>query len=84
MANSTCPKCARSWFEVKEAEPTNSQYKIVFVQCSGCGTVVGTMPYYDAGVVSKQNQEEIAQIKEQLRKIRQSLSQIVDLLERLK
>lgn len=82
MAFSTCPKCTSTSFEVKEAEPRNSSYKMIFVQCSSCGAVVGTMPYYDAGILAKDNQAELTKVKQQLTQVEYSLSQIAQALRR--
>lgn len=76
MAASKCSKCGAISFEVVEATPKNSTYKLMFVQCSICGAVVGSMSYFDAGYLAKRNQEELEQIK-------QVLHQIEDLLSRL-
>lgn len=82
MAYSTCPKCTSTSFEVKEAEPRGSSYKLIFVQCSSCGAVVGTMPYYDAGVLAKDNQEKLTTLKQQIDQVGYSLSQIAQALRR--
>jgi len=42
---STCPKCSNTSFEAKEAEPRESVYKLVFIQCASCGAVVGVTDY---------------------------------------
>ncbi len=81
MANSACPKCAKSSFEIKEATPAKSHYKIWFVQCSNCGTIVGTMPYFDAGLISKDNQEQIKIIQKQLDDIENLISKIIHPLQ---
>jgi len=49
MAMSTCAKCGGHFFEMKENEPTGSQFKIMFIQCSGCGGVVGVTEYFNIG-----------------------------------
>jgi hypothetical protein len=49
MATSTCVKCGGRHFELKEASPTNSQFKVNFVQCASCGGVVGVLDYYNIG-----------------------------------
>jgi hypothetical protein len=49
MAYSKCPKCDNTYFEVTENSPSKSNYKLLFVQCSKCGSVVGTMDYYNIG-----------------------------------
>ena len=82
MACSTCPKCTSTSFEVKEAAPRNSTYKLIFVQCSGCGAVAGVLPYYDAGVLAKDNQADLAALKQQMSNVEHSLSQIIQALRR--
>jgi hypothetical protein len=49
MAISTCIKCGGTFFEVKEAEPKFSNFKLLFVQCSTSGGVVGVMDFYNIG-----------------------------------
>lgn len=51
MAISTCVKCNNSFFDLKQAEPSGSAYKLFFVQCSKCGGVVGIQEYYNNGAV---------------------------------
>lgn len=53
MAMSTCVKCGSTRFEIKLAEPHNSNFKVNFVQCSSCGGVVGVMEYYSTGGLIK-------------------------------
>ncbi len=45
MPMSTCIKCGGHTFEVVEAKPGNSDFTLMFVQCSSCGGVVGVMDY---------------------------------------
>lgn len=59
MAFSRCPKCENSFFEVKESSPSGSNYKIMFVQCSKCGSVVGTMDYWNIGTLVKDLEKKI-------------------------
>ena len=54
MAQSTCPKCESHNFEVVAAEPYNSKFKLMFVQCSECGAVVGTLDLQNVGVLINQ------------------------------
>lgn len=82
MPYSTCPKCTSTSFEVKEAEPRNSSYKLIFVQCSSCGAVVGALPYYDAGVLAKDNQNNISQLKQQVSNVEQALYQLSQAVRR--
>lgn len=41
MAYSKCAKCDNTYFEVVENSPARSNYKLMFVQCSKCGTPIG-------------------------------------------
>ena len=45
MAVSTCIKCEGTEFEVAESQPKNSRFKLLFVQCSSCGGVVGALEH---------------------------------------
>lgn len=76
MASSKCLGCGSSRFEVKQAEPAQSAYKLMFVQCSSCGGVVSSVPYYDAGVLAKDNQKALKEIKNQVGSLEYSLAQI--------
>ncbi len=49
--NSKCPKCESSSFEVEYETPKNSNFKLLFVCCSSCGTVVGVLDYYNIGAM---------------------------------
>lgn len=77
MAFSKCSSCNSTFFEVKSAEPKGSSYKQVFVQCSSCGCVVGVMPYYDAGVLAKDNQKELKNLAHQVADIQNQLRRLV-------
>lgn len=59
MAYSKCPKCESTYFEVVEKEPSKSNYKLIFVQCSTCGCVVGTMDYFNIGSRIKDVEKKI-------------------------
>jgi len=49
MASSQCPKCANRFFEIATNSPRGGNFKLGFVQCTQCGSVVGTMDYYNIG-----------------------------------
>lgn len=51
MANSKCGKCEGSSFEVVNHEPRKSNFKLLFVQCASCGTVVGAMDFHNIGAL---------------------------------
>lgn len=48
-SNSKCPKCQSSSFEIEEETPKGSGFKLMFVRCSSCKTVVGVADYYNIG-----------------------------------
>ena len=45
MASSKCIKCDNTTFEMKEAKITGSNFRMMFVQCSRCGGVVGVTEF---------------------------------------
>ena len=72
MAMSSCPKCGNHLFEVQTTTPSQSNYKLLYVQCSSCGAVIGVMDYYNIGArIDKQDAA--------LKKIARALNISVDL-----
>lgn len=59
MAYSKCPKCDNGYFEVTENSPSKSNFKLLFVQCSSCGSVVGTMDYLNIGTLVKELENKV-------------------------
>ncbi len=55
MAVSTCPKCDSHRFETTVTEPHNSNFKLIFVQCSSCGAVVGVLDFFNIGNIIQQH-----------------------------
>ena len=51
MAQSKCGGCGSTTFEVKENVPTHSTFKLLFVQCSKCGVVVGVNEWFNLGAM---------------------------------
>ena len=49
MAISTCVKCGGQSFEMMVQKPEESEYKLIFVQCSNCGGVIGVMDFMNIG-----------------------------------
>ena len=51
MAMSSCPKCGANSFEMKESSPAGSRFKIMFIQCASCGTVVGVTDFHNIPIL---------------------------------
>jgi hypothetical protein len=50
MATSTCVKCDGSTFEmVEQKHIRGTAWKWMFIQCTGCGGVVGVVDYFNVG-----------------------------------
>jgi uncharacterized Zn finger protein len=48
MAQSKCPHCQHEAFELVERDDVkDSKFKIMFIQCVACGTVVGTTDFFN-------------------------------------
>lgn len=53
MATTSCPKCTSSRFELKEHPVANSNYRMLFIQCSSCGAAVGTTEFVNTNHLIK-------------------------------
>ena len=49
--SSKCPKCESTSFETAVESPKKSNFKLIFIRCASCGTVVGVTDYYNIGVL---------------------------------
>jgi transcription initiation factor IIE alpha subunit len=76
MAYSKCPSCNNSYFELKENSPTDSQFKLQFVQCSSCGAVVGAMDYWNLGTVSKDIEKKVNKIDSDISSIKSQINTV--------
>ena len=57
MAQSTCIKCGHHSFEMKELKVAGSNFRLMAIQCSSCGGVIGTQEFMNiGGMLHKQNQ----------------------------
>jgi hypothetical protein len=65
MAASQCLKCGNRFFESVVKIPIGSPRKVMFVQCSVCGGVVGIQEEY--GQSSKKNPERLELVREPAR-----------------
>ena len=62
MATSQCLKCGNRFFESVVKIPIGSPRRVMFVQCSVCGGVVGVQEEH--GLNSKKNPERIDYVQE--------------------
>lgn len=82
MAISTCIKCNGTNFEMVEKEPLGSNFKILFIQCTLCGGVVGTMEYFSIGAKLVKLEKGLNQISKTAAVIDHNLRLIIDSLNR--
>lgn len=66
MANTTCAKCGRTQFELKEIELKNSRFHFMSVQCVSCGTPIGILDYMNIGDMLEKQNSAIRKIAEHL------------------
>ena len=62
MATSKCPHCENSSFELKEVSPSNSNFKLYFVQCRSCGAPFGVTEYMNTSAMLEKQNEAIRRI----------------------
>jgi len=68
MAESKCPSCRSTRFEVVHAPNVEgSKRAILFVQCAECGAVLGTLDFVNLGVQVKDLKENIHRLAERIR-----------------
>lgn len=51
FSTSKCPHCQKSGFETILETPKDSSFKLMFVRCQWCKTVVGVLEYYNNGAL---------------------------------
>jgi len=51
MAQSKCPRCENTNFEMKYDSPLGATYQVSLVQCAQCGAVVGVTDRNDTAAV---------------------------------
>lgn len=76
MAISTCSHCQNHVFELREGEVSGAHYKVLFVQCAGCGTPIGVMEGFGSAALLKEQAERIKNIEQQILHISSSITHI--------
>jgi len=71
-----CPHCKNNFFELKENDVANANYKLFFVQCNQCGAPFAALEYYDSGALLKEQEQRLAQIENQIATITSIVSNI--------
>jgi hypothetical protein len=62
VATSKCFNCGNTGFEMKENAPNNSAFRLMLLQCSSCGVVVGAMDGYNIGSLLLRQNEALRKI----------------------
>ena len=73
---SACPKCEQHFFEAIVAEPANSQFKMIFVQCRSCGTVVGTEPFINTHTTLSTIHSKLGELEQAVARIEARLAKL--------
>jgi len=81
MANTACPKCKGSHFEVVLNTPSGSNFSLVFVQCAKCGVPIGVTNYHYSGALLKEQELAIERLGERVTDLERSFSQRLDDIE---
>ncbi|ATW24554.1 hypothetical protein [Candidatus Formimonas warabiya] len=74
---STCPRCGRHDFEVVVNEPKNLAAKLLFVQCSFCGAVIGVTDNNNMGLKVAVMEKEIRRLGDQIGILNTNFSNLV-------
>jgi hypothetical protein len=76
MTWSTCAKCGSHSFQLVENEPSGSNFKLMFIQCSSCGAPIGVQDYYNTGALLQKQQKQIEAIEANINNLQYSLDVI--------
>lgn len=76
MTVSTCPRCERTSFEIKEVAPTGSSFKMNFVQCKSCGTPVGVVDFHNTYAIIQKQAARFSAIEEHLLEMEKTVKAI--------
>ena len=79
---SNCAKCNGTFFKVVTQEPSGSNFKLNFVQCSSCNTTVGVLDFFNTGSQLEDQKKQIANISSRISGIESALQQVIQMLQR--
>ncbi len=79
---SKCPHCGGGYFKVIEQEPSGSNYKLSFIQCSACNAPFGVTDFYNLGALLKQQEKAVAALSHKVEGIEHMVRQIAYALQR--
>ncbi len=82
FATSLCPKCNTGSFKVVTQEPSGSNYKLNFVQCSACNTPIGVLDYFNTGAQLEAQKQQIEGLGSKLNHIEYTLQQLANALRK--
>lgn len=87
MAQSSCGKCNNPFFELLENTPNGSNYKLLFVQCTKCGTPIGALDYYNIGArlseVETELKDKIDRLDSHTNTVNQNVGKVMTMLQKL-
>jgi len=81
MVRSKCPRCEGTSFELAEATPKGSRFKLYFVQCGSCGTVVSSEEWANTEALFE---EPLAILKRLERSVGQLAEQVMQLRDEIR
>jgi hypothetical protein len=84
MANSQCPRCKNTSFEIIHNSAGGLPYQLCFVQCSSCGTPYGVVETQNIGTVLHEQDKIVDDILSRLKHIETVVSGSAEILTRLK
>lgn len=82
MLFSACPRCQHRFFEVREESPSGSNFKLNFVQCASCASVVGVLDYFNIGAMLEKQEAVLDGHAQALQQIDQKLNVLLTDLSR--
>lgn len=78
-----CGKCGGKSFGATELSPQDSSYKVVAVQCLGCGTPIGITDYYNSATLIHQQTAKLTELDRKIDDLQRKIRQIGQQVDRL-
>lgn len=75
-----CGFCGSSGTKLVAIQPSGSSFKQNSVSCASCNSILGVTGYFDAGMMIKKQEQQIADLRQQVVGLAHDIGQIASLL----
>jgi hypothetical protein len=76
VAQSKCPHCSSTVFQLIDAEPDNARFPLKFIQCAQCGAPVGVLEDVNLGSALQKHHDYVAEMAGRVLAIEKAVQRI--------